>query len=250
MKEARIIMGMPVMVEIKDTSASEKFISRVFDYFHYIDEKFSTYKNTSEIERINSGLLEKKDWSIDMKTIFELSEKTKKDTNGYFDIVNNEGKYDPSGMVKGWAIYNAAELLKNAGFKHFYIEAGGDIQVFGESSKGNGWKVGIRNPFNPKEIIKVVYLKNNEGIATSGTYERGAHIYNPKNRQKEISQIVSLTVIGPNIYEADRFATAAFAMQKEGIHFIENLPGFEAYMVDENKVATMTTNFDKYTINN
>ncbi len=36
-----------------------------------------------------------------MKVIFKLSEKTKKETNGYFDIFY-KGKYDPSGIVKGW----------------------------------------------------------------------------------------------------------------------------------------------------
>lgn len=237
---------MPVIVEITQTSASEELMSRVFDYFYYVDETFSTYKKTSEIEKINDGLLNKEQWSEDMKIIFSLSEQTKKDTLGYFDIINNEDRYDPSGIVKGWAIFNAAKILKNAGCNNFYVEAGGDIQVSGKNSKGEAWKVGIKNPFDPKEIIKVVYLKNNEGIATSGTYERGVHIYNPKNRQEEIADIVSLTVIGPNIYEADRFATAAFAMQKEGIHFIEKIGGLEAYMIDNHRVATMTSNFNTY----
>ena len=60
-------------------------------------------------------------------------------------------------------------------------------------------------------------------------------------------EILSLTVVGPNIYEADRFATAAFAMQREGINFIENLNGFEGYSIDKNGTATMTSNFEKYT---
>jgi len=91
-----------------------------------------------------------------------------------------------------------------------------------------------------------VYIRN-EGIATSGTYIRGAHIYNPLNPQEQLNEIVSLTVIGPNIYEADRFATAAFAMGKNGIVFIEHLPGFEAYVIDVKGIATSTTGFSKYT---
>ncbi len=87
-----------------------------------------------------------------------------------------------------------------------------------------------------------------EGVATSGTYIRGQHIYNPKERKSELTEIVSLTVIGPNIYEADRLATAAFAMGRAGINFIEKLDVFEADMIDNKGRATLTTNFDKYII--
>ena len=50
-------------------------------------------------------------------------------------------------------------------------------------------------------------------------------------------------MIGPNIYEADRFATAAFAMGRDGILFIEELQGFEGYMIDRNGMATLTSGF-------
>jgi thiamine biosynthesis lipoprotein len=61
-----------------------------------------------------------------------------------------------------------------------------------------------------------------------------------------MTDIVGLTVIGPNIYEADRFATAAFAMGREGIMFIENLAGFEGYMIDQHGQATFTSHFTRY----
>ena len=73
--------------------------------------------------------------------------------------------------------------------------------------------------------------------------------YHPVNHEttKKLEEIVSISVIGQNIYEADRFATAAFAMQKEGINFIERLDGLEAYMIDNKGIATMTSGFEKYT---
>jgi len=239
-------MDMPITVEISDASGKQGDIDVIFDYFKYIEEKFSVYKPNSEITKINNGEIGENERSEDMKTVFSLSEETKQETNGYFDIVANNGKFNPSGLVKGWAIYNTAEILKKRGFKNFYVEAGGDIQVKGKNSKGGCWKAGIRNPFKTQEIVKSVCLRKNEGIATSGTYIRGNHIYNPKDRSKKIDEIVSLTVIGPNVYEADRFATAAFAMGKEGIAFIEKLSGFEGYMIDKNGIATMTTNFEGY----
>jgi thiamine biosynthesis lipoprotein len=64
-----------------------------------------------------------------------------------------------------------------------------------------------------------------------------------------VTDVVSLTVIGPNIYEADRFATAAFAMGEEGIRFIGRLAGFEGYMIDRRGQATFTNGFTRYVIN-
>jgi len=240
-------MGMTIKIEINDKNANEEIFNKIFSYFEEVDKRFSTYKEDSEISKINRGELKANKWSSDMKEIFKLSEKTKKETNGYFDIQRPDGKYDPSGLVKGWAIWEAANIIKKEGYNDFYVDAGGDIQAFGKNDQNEPWKIGIRNPFKTEEIIKKLSIKD-IGVATSGTYVRDQHIYNPKNPNEKIENIVSLTVIGPNVYEADRFATAAFAMGKNGIYFIENLPGFEGYMVDKNGVAKMTSGFEKYVI--
>lgn len=241
-------MGMPITVEVIDASVTPDALEKIFSYFKAVDEQFSVFKETSEISQINRGLINEKDCSEAMKMIFSLCEKTKWETDGYFDI-GSSGKLNPSGLVKGWAILNASKLLSRRGFSNHYVEAGGDIQVQGNNAEGEPWKIGIRNPFDTSEIIKVVTLKN-KGIATSGTYIRGQHIYNPKRMGVPIIDIVSLTVIGPNVYEADRFATPAFAMGKDGIKFIESLEGFEGYMVDANGTATLTSGLEKYTLKN
>ena len=248
-------MGMPITVEIADGERSRKSgiaattqgaaIEEVFEYFKHIDEKFSTYKDTSEITAINKNEIDRTHWSEEMQLIFTLAEETKQATGGYFDIQKPDKSYDPSGLVKGWAIWNAAQLLKKDGFENFYVDAGGDIQPYGVNNTEQPWAIGIKNPWDERENIKIVYTKNNEGVATSGTYIRGEHIYDP-HTGSAANTITSLTVIGPNIYEADRFATAAFAMGKKAIQFIESLPGFEGYMIDNEKIATMTTGFEKF----
>lgn len=235
-------MGMPVIIEVVDPQITEKIFAEIFNYFTYIDNTFSPFKKTSELTKINQGRLQKNDWSQDMKIVFKLCEQTRKETLGYFSIEKNR-EFDPLGLVKGWAINNAANILKTKDFKNYYVEAGGDIQVSGKNKKNKPWKIGIQNPFNLKQNIKIVTLSN-QGIATSGTYLRGQHI------RKTIDNIVSLTVIGPNIYEADRFATAAFAMGKKGINFIENLSGFAGYMIDNKGIATFTSSFNNFVYKN
>ncbi len=245
MKQTRLLMGMPITIEVVDANSVQEEIEKVFAYFSSVDDTFSTYKDTSEISRINRGELSAAEYSEEMKAILALSEQTKIDTHGYFDIQQN-GIYDPSGIVKGWAIQNAAHLLKAQGFSNFYIDAGGDVQVAGYKDDAL-WRVGIRNPFNRNEHVKVLALTD-RGIATSGTAIRDQHIYNPHNRAMPLQDVVSITVIGPNIYEADRFATAAFAMGKKGIQFIEKLAGFEGYMIDAQARATFTSGFERYVL--
>ncbi len=243
MKHTRLLMGMPITIEIVDETATVKDIEDIFSYFVLIDERFSTYKPESEISKINRREIQEKEYSQDMREIFLLSEQTKNETDGYFTIVHN-GQIDPSGIVKGWSIFRASQILQQKGFANFYIDAGGDVQVSGKNAKGQMWKVGIRNPFDSTTIVKTLRLSE-KGIATSGTYERGKHIYNP-HQKDEVQNIVSITVIGPNVYEADRFATAAFAMGDKGIYFIEKLSGFEGYMIDKDGNATMTGGFKQY----
>lgn len=246
MKQTRLLMGMPITVEIVDNSARVGDFDMVYDYFSYVDNVFSPYKPESEISRIRDGKLSPSLSGQDIDLILRLAQETKNLTGGYFDIYRN-GRLDPSGIVKGWTINNAANLLKKNGFSDFYVDAGGDIQVSGKNSHGQNWRVGIRHPQKKNQIVKVLSLTN-EGVATSGTYERGNHIYNPKIQCPLISDVISLTVIGPNVYEADRFATAAFAMGKKGIGFIEKSPGLEGYMIDKDGIATITTGFSRYTV--
>lgn len=239
-------MGMPITLEIVGQAVAARPFKAVRDYFTTVDETFSTYKPTSEISRINRGELPTEDWSREVTKVLELCEETRQATHGYFDI-RRDGAIDPSGLVKGWAIKRAADLLRKAGSQNFCLEVGGDIQVAGHNKDGKPWRIGLRNPFAGDEIVKTVTVEG-EGVATSGTAERGAHIYNPHSPAKLVSEVISLTVIGPDIYEADRFATAAFAMGRAGIEFIEQLAGFEGYMIDDRRLATLTSGFDRYVV--
>lgn len=248
MTETRILWDMPITVTIVDSKVTKKDINDIFAYFSHIDAVFNTFREDSEISKINSQQLPRIKWSHEMKEVIDLCEETKHQTNGFFEI-NRNGNLDPLGIVKGWAIHKACDSLLDKGFNNYYIEAGGDIETHGTNEKGKIWSVGIRNPFNRKEIVKKLIIKN-MGIATSGTYIRGNHISNPFAPSTPITDIVSLTIVGPDVLEADRMATAAFAMGKNGINFIETIPGFEGYMIDSRGQATFTEGFSEYVYKN
>lgn len=241
MKMTEGIMGMSVAVEILD-DCNGVDIDEVLDYFHEVDEMFSPYKKTSEISKINSKRMRPEEASPEVKKIFKLSEETKTLTHGYFNI-EVEGVIDPSGLVKGYAISEASKRLYKKGYRNYYIEIGGDIDVRGLKN-GLKWKVGIRNPLSRIQNFRIAQLTN-VGIATSGTYARGMHIYDPV-KKKLANEVASATVIGNDAFEADRMATAVYAMGEKGIAFLEEQKDLEAYMVLHDGKEKMTTGFSKY----
>jgi thiamine biosynthesis lipoprotein len=250
-------MGMPVTVAIPDRERSDhvpsgvKFptvdgaIDAVFAHFREVDERFSPYKSGSETSRINRGELDPRNASAAMREVIALSEETKALTGGYFDVWFG-GRFDPCGLVKGWAINIAARMLDDDHFVSFCVEAGGDMEIHGANDDGRSWKIGIRSPFDTSKTVKTISITNH-GIATSGTYIRGKHIYDPVNGTRA-DEIASFTVIGPDVYEADRIATAAFAMGKKGIEFVAGLPGFDGCMIGHDGTALSTLGFARYEI--
>jgi thiamine biosynthesis lipoprotein len=238
-------MGMPITVEVVDRGVRPRHFESVFCLFRQIEERFSPFKETSETTLWDRGLVEHSQISPQMRVVMQLAEETRQASGGYFDVYR-EGKFNPVGIVKGWAIQKAARLLQLAGFADFYVEAGGDAQICGRGPGGEPWRVGIRNPCDISQIIKVLELSN-RGVATSGTYFRGHHIYDPLDPTGCIAvEPSSLTVIAGDILDADRFATAAFAMGQAGIGFIEGMDGYEGYLVDDRGTATYTTGFASY----
>ena len=221
-KNTRLIMGMPITLMAHDGSMTDQQIEALFALFYEADEKYSPYKSTSEVSQLNAIPALQRRYSSELAHIMQKAEDVKRATHGYFDV-EHDGHFDPSGIVKGWMLQKAAEYLKRL-TPNFYIEAGGDIQVGGVSESGKPWQIGVRNPFNRQENVAIVSL-DKHAIATSGTAIRGDHIYNPVDEEVP-KDVASLTVLAKHIVNADAMATAAFAMGKKGITFLEKLPGY------------------------
>lgn len=243
MRQTELIMGMPITVEV--IGGTDAILRSVFDHFRHVDAVFSTYKPSSEISRFNRGELLKDDLSEEVTAVLSECDRYKRDTQGFFDIARPDGGTDPSGLVKGWSINDAAHLISKAGFKNFFVSAGGDVQTGGHNSDSEPWRIGITNPFEPTKFAKQVALSG-QAIATSGTYERGPHIYNPHTGEPA-TEVVSLSVIGPHIYETDVLATAAFVMGKPGLEFLQGR-GYEACMISTNQTVALTPGFKRFEV--
>jgi len=227
MRKVQTIMGIPISIEIP--TGNEKIFIESFAIFSEIDHRFSTYKMDSEVSHFNEGVISLKDCSGSFKDIYAKCQQLKKETNGYFDAFYNK-KYDPSGYVKGYAIDQVANFLKQKGYSEFLINAGGDIAASSHSSKK--WKIGIADPSNTKKILAHLEV-DSITVATSGTYERGDHIIDPLTKKKP-DFFKSVTVFGPSILIADVYATVIFAKGKKGLELLQQLPGYSCIYVDKN----------------
>lgn len=214
------IMGMPIVVQVRDGGVPEA----VFDWFRWVDATFSTYKDDSEISRIARGELAVDDAQPDVRWILERCEQLKAETNGYFDM-RAGGSLDPSGLVKGWSVDRAADLLDDAGVHEYAISAGGDMRV-----RGGGWRVGIQHPTEPNAIAAVVEAED-LAIATSGEYARGQHVLDPHTGTPPTG-VLSVTITGLDLATADAYATAAFAMGAEiAPHWAARLQDYGALLI-------------------
>ncbi|MBV1706279.1 MAG: FAD:protein FMN transferase [Hyphomicrobiales bacterium] len=244
-RQTRLLMGMPVTLALAGGPAG--LIDEVFGWFTAVDQRFSLYRTDSEISALNAGRLPRAEISRDMREVLEWADRTRRETDGYFDIRRADGTLDPSGIVKGWAVLKAARLIEAAGVEDYFVDGGGDIQTGGKNADGLDWAIGIRHPFEEDAIVKALNLAG-RGIATSGNYARGDHIYNPHSYASKVDEIVSLSVIASDVLEADRFATAAFAMGRDGIGFIEDMPGLEGYAIEANGMATQSSGFGAFVV--
>lgn len=242
-KQTQLVMGMPITVAVVD-NPNQADIDTVFGWFRGVDMQFSPFKASSEVSRLASGELDRQDASGLMREILARCQAAERDTNGYFSAWYNR-RLDPSGLVKGWSIRQAADLLISHGHRHFYIEAGGDITAHGHNPEDHPWQVGIRHPRDLDKVVKTIKLSD-QAIATSGTYIRGHHIYNPLTH-RPVHHFLSLSVIGPDIETADILATAAFAMGAEGLDFLQTRPDYEGLAITNQLTGISTPGFDRYT---
>ena len=123
-------MGMGVVVDVRDAGVDDAAAEEVFDWLRFVDDTFSTYKPESEVSRIERGELSPEEAHPDVGEVLGRCEELREDTHGYFDS-EASGSLDPSGLVKGWAVDRAAEILEAAGARNFAIYAGGDVIVRG-----------------------------------------------------------------------------------------------------------------------
>jgi FAD:protein FMN transferase len=229
--EVEHVMGTVVSIDVRDAEVADSAIAAAFEWLAEVDRRFSPFKPESEISRLGRGELSIEDCHRDVATVLDLCEELRIQTGGAFNVwrARADGRLDPSGVVKGWAVDHAADILDAAGARNFAINAGGDVIVRGEPEPGRRWRIGLRHPHDTQAVSAVVEVSQ-MAVATSGSYERGHHILDAR-RGEPSRELVSLTVAGPRMTLADAYATAAFAMGTQGIAWLRAQLGYSVYAI-------------------
>jgi thiamine biosynthesis lipoprotein len=216
-------MGIPVRALVRDRAVPPGALDAAFAWLRWVDVTFSPYDPRSEVSRIRRGELAVGCAHPEVRSVLWRCERLRRRTGGAFDV-GFAGPPDPTGLVKGWAAERAAAGLAAAGLRDFCLDAGGDVVA-----RGGPWRVGIRHPHARDRLCGALVLGDG-AVATSGAYERGAHIRDPRTGRAPAG-VESVTVTGPDLGTADAFATAAFALGTDGPAFTAGLRGYEAMTV-------------------
>jgi FAD:protein FMN transferase len=241
-------MGMPVIVEVCDVGFDETVLDHLFAWLRFVDGTFSTYRQDSQISRLNRGEIALADAHVSVRSVLRRCESLRRCTRGYFDVAapmaSLGGGVDPSGFVKGWAVEGAGRLLRRAGAENWCVNAGGDICLSGAPHGSDFWRVGIQHPVERLAVAAVLGLPAG-AVATSGAYERGKHILDPHTRLSP-EGVLSVTIVGPDLAVADAYATAAFAMGPAGAKWAATLRGYGAIVIFDDDTISYSAGVETY----
>lgn len=198
----------------------ERAVSESQSYFEEIDQRFSTFRVNSEVSKLRRNEIEISDASPLVKVVWNRCLELRESTKRAFDPWAVPGGFDPSGFVKGWAAQEALRFFSDLGIVHLQINAGGDLVVRGGIDESTPWQIGIQHPDHSDQIAKSVTLFDG-AIASSGTYERGAHIIDPRVGVPAVGARAA-TVIGPDAGIADALATALVVDGRDSINWLGN----------------------------
>lgn len=231
-----VVMGLPVSVTVRGPGARKEPADAAVRTFQAglrrVDRDFSTYRADSETSLLRSGALARELASPDMREVLDLCDQARELTDGLFDagtpVPGGPRPFDPSGLVKGWAVERAAREFGALDGLDWLVNAGGD--VLGSAVHGPAWRVAVEDPRHRTRLLHVVALTRG-AVATSGTAARGRHITDPRTGLAASDQLLSATVTGPSLTWADVLATAAFVEGTAASRRVARLPGYELLLV-------------------
>lgn len=155
-------------------------------------------------------------------------------------LVGSQTKVGLGGIAKGYAVDKAATIIRQAGIKSFFVQAGGDLYAEGKKPDGSVWSAGIRDPRGPAGKPFASIELDGHAFSTAGDYERSYvigkkryhHILDPRTGMPA-DKSRSVTVWATSAFQADAVDDAVFVMGPEkGLKYVESLPGVGAVIVD------------------
>ena len=235
------VMGLPMSIHVRGPralgSGVAEAVASAFTELRADEAMFSTWQPDSAVSRIKDGRDRLVDAHPRIRRVAALCELAGHRTGGAFAAwlpgPDGRQRFDPTGLVKGWAVEQAftglLADLRALGQHDALVCAGGDITVACTRTDTPNWVVAVEDPRDRSRTLRSLQLRTG-AVATSGTAARGAHIIDP-DTGAAAHGLLSATVIGPKLTWADVYATAAFVKGAAALPWIATLPDHAGILV-------------------
>lgn len=238
-------MGTVVVLDLYVEEALERevirsLVSSACAILHRADELFSTWNLKSPVSRLRCGDATLEQMPNDVLAVLKLCANAREVSEGWFDPWAMPGGVDPTGYVKGWAAQRALLELQHRGVLGAMVNAAGDIATCSGPGVTTPFRIGITDPWARRQIACVVEV--DAAIATSGTYERGDHLVDPRSGLSG-SRVASASVTGPDLGLADALATGLAVAGRDFLELLEGLEGYEGFVIENDGSWSHTTAF-------
>ncbi|WP_353807317.1 FAD:protein FMN transferase [Agromyces sp. SYSU T00194] len=201
-------MGTMVTLIVPGGAGRADPVPRVARAFAALESRFSLYRDDTDLARVRDGTLALVDAAAVVRDAYALAMRWRNGTGGAFTPHRPDGVLDLDGIVKALAIEAAGDELDAAGVPDWCVDAGGDALVRGRGPRGAPWTAAVADPFDRGRVIATAVLDGTRrAIATSGTSERGAHVWSVPGDEP----LVQASVVADDIVTADVLATAVLA---------------------------------------
>jgi FAD:protein FMN transferase len=195
---------------------------------HHADAILSTWDPQSPVSRFRRGEAGLGGLPPEVAQVVAECHAARQASGGWFDPWAMPGGFDPTGLAKGWAVDRALDVLRRSGMAGAMVNGGGDLAAFGAPAPGRRWRAGIRHPWSAAALAGIIEVE--AAVATSGSYERGAHLIDPATGLAS-GRAASATVTGPSLALADALATAVAVGGDEALAVVGQVGGYAAYLI-------------------
>jgi FAD:protein FMN transferase len=222
------VMGTTVTLALRgrhvDDGAARRAWRDCREELRRADRLFSTYREDSFVSRLGRGEVSVGAGPAEVAEVLAIGERARVASGGAFDVrrPGPDGTLvlDPSGVVKGWAVQRASAAVLALDDTDVCLAAGGDLVCHVAAADREPWQVGIEDPLDPARVVARVPVRRG-AVATSGHTHRGDHVVDARTGRPP-EGVASVTVLADDLVTADVDATAAYAMGRAGVAWLES----------------------------
>ena len=229
-RRARYLMGTVLELSLfAESERAERASRAVFEEVSRLESLLSSWRDDSEISAFNRQPVGKPlsvspdtlacvasaiDWARRTDGVFDPTKKPRgfecvqiDHETGTLTWRDRKHSLDLGGIGKGFALDRARVVLESLGETRALLNFGGQILALDAPPGLDGWPVLVRDPHDPAESAGS-YTVTQASVATSGSYERGGHLVDPRHGTVVVTS-GSATVLHRSATAADALSTVA-----------------------------------------